>query len=199
MQDFANTSLSADAGIRRVQQFESPAAVPTLSTQQLVTAEGELNAELNHFMFDPPSDPALLKGKRIAICCTNGVEEIEVLGARRWLTEQMLPRPHDTAGGEALVCPGCSAAMDTLVVPAQQSFLVDLCPRCSGFWLDNKSMNSGAPASRARPETRTSSPADARRDRLSSHIPRLSSTARDASLPAATMATRRGSSRSRAA
>ncbi len=34
-----------------------------------------------------PSDPSLLKGKRIAICCTNGVEEVEIIGAHRWLTE----------------------------------------------------------------------------------------------------------------
>ena len=38
-------------------------------------------------MFDPPENPNLLKGKRIAICCTNGVEEIEILGSKRWLTE----------------------------------------------------------------------------------------------------------------
>ena len=31
----------------------------------------QLNRELNT-LFDPPSDPNLLKGKRIAICCTNG-------------------------------------------------------------------------------------------------------------------------------
>ena len=70
----------ADAGVRRVQDFESPAAVPVLSTQLLVTAEGELNQELNRFLFDPPSDPNLLKGKKIAICCTNGVEEVEIIG-----------------------------------------------------------------------------------------------------------------------
>ena len=29
----------------------------------------------------------MLKGKRIAICCTNGVEEVEILGAHRWLSE----------------------------------------------------------------------------------------------------------------
>ena len=87
MQDIARSAPSADAGVRRVQAFESPAGVPTLSTQQLVTAEGELNSELNHFMFDPASNPSLLKGKRVAICCTNGVEEVEILGAHRWLTE----------------------------------------------------------------------------------------------------------------
>ncbi len=76
-----------DSSLRRVQEFESAAAVPTLSTQLLVTADGALNRELNHFLFDPPKDRDLLKGKRIAICCTNGVEEIEILGARRWLTE----------------------------------------------------------------------------------------------------------------
>jgi protease I len=78
---------TADAGARRALDFESPAAVPMLSTIALATADGELNRELNHFLFDPPSDPELLKGKRIAILCTNGVEEVELLGAYRWLTE----------------------------------------------------------------------------------------------------------------
>ncbi|HEY7749788.1 MAG TPA: type 1 glutamine amidotransferase domain-containing protein [Aestuariivirgaceae bacterium] len=78
---------SVDAGVRRVQDFESPAAVPLLSTQLLVTAEGELNQELNSFLFDPPTNPELLKGKQIAICCTNGVEEVEIVGSYRWLTE----------------------------------------------------------------------------------------------------------------
>ncbi len=32
-------------------------------------------------------NPNLLKGKKIAICCTNGVEEVEILGAQRWLSE----------------------------------------------------------------------------------------------------------------
>jgi protease I len=77
----------ADAGVRRVQEFESPAAVPLLSTQLLVTAEGELNQELNQFLFGPPTDPNLLRGKKIAICCTNGVEEVEILGSHRWLSE----------------------------------------------------------------------------------------------------------------
>jgi protease I len=78
---------AADAGARRVQDYESPAGVPVLSTAMLATADGELNRELNHFLFDPPSNPNLLKGKKIAICCTNGVEEVEILGAQRWLTE----------------------------------------------------------------------------------------------------------------
>jgi protease I len=76
-----------NATIDRLQTYASPAAVPSLSTEMLVTADGELNRELNRFLFDPPSDPHLLKGKRIAICCTNGVEEVEIIGALRWLTE----------------------------------------------------------------------------------------------------------------
>ena len=87
MNETVKPELIADAGVRRVQDFESPACVPTLSTALLVSADGELNLELNRFLFDPPSNPTLLTGKRIAICCTNGVEEIEILGARRWLTE----------------------------------------------------------------------------------------------------------------
>ena len=78
---------TTDAGVARLQDFESPASVPVLSTQLLITADGELNRELNHFLLDPPSDPNLLKGKRVAICCTNGVEEVEILGAMRWLRE----------------------------------------------------------------------------------------------------------------
>ena len=71
----------------RMQQLMSPSPVPSISTELLTTADGELNRELNAFLFDPPSNPALLKGKRIAICCTNGVEEVEILGCQRWLTE----------------------------------------------------------------------------------------------------------------
>ena len=71
----------------RMQQLMSSSPVPSISTELLVTADGELNRELKSFLFDPPSDPNLLTGKRIAICCTNGVEEVEILGAHRWLTE----------------------------------------------------------------------------------------------------------------
>ena len=73
--------------ITRLQQLMTPPPVPSISTELLATADGELNRELHAFLFDPPSDPALLAGKRIAICCTNGVEEVEILGAQRWLTE----------------------------------------------------------------------------------------------------------------
>lgn len=76
-----------NAALTRMQQFMSPSPVPSISTELLATAEGELNRELNKFLFDPPSDPKLLKGKRIAICCTNGVEEVEIIGSMRWLTE----------------------------------------------------------------------------------------------------------------
>jgi protease I len=75
------------AAFSRMQQLMTPAPVPSISTELLTTADGELNRELAAFLFDPPSDPNLLEGKRIAICCTNGVEEVEILGAQRWLLE----------------------------------------------------------------------------------------------------------------
>ena len=75
------------AAFHRMQQLMSSPPVPTISTELLTTADGELNRELNAFLFDPPSDSTLLAGKRIAICCTNGVEEVEIVGALRWLTE----------------------------------------------------------------------------------------------------------------
>jgi protease I len=75
------------ATLARMQQYMTSSPVPSISTELLVSADGELNRELNHFLLDPPSNPALLKGKTIAICCTNGVEEVEITGAMRWLRE----------------------------------------------------------------------------------------------------------------
>ena len=80
-------TTTPSAAFARMQQLMTPSPVPSISTELLTTADGELNRELRDFLFDPPSDPALLAGKRIAICCTNGVEEVEILGAQRWLTE----------------------------------------------------------------------------------------------------------------
>jgi protease I len=75
------------AAFSRMQQLMTASPVPSISTELLATADGELNRELNAFLFDPPGDPRLLEGRRIAICCTNGVEEVEIVGAQRWLTE----------------------------------------------------------------------------------------------------------------
>jgi protease I len=76
-----------NAALLRAQTLMTPALVPSISTELLTTADGALNRELHHFLFDPPSNSALLKGKTIAICCTNGVEEVEITGSIRWLTE----------------------------------------------------------------------------------------------------------------
>ena len=84
------TSTTPDArraALHRMQQFMSASPVPSISTELLSTAPGELNRELAQFLFDPPSDPTLLEGRRIAICCTNGVEEVEIVGSMRWLRE----------------------------------------------------------------------------------------------------------------
>ncbi|WP_374306638.1 type 1 glutamine amidotransferase domain-containing protein [Dongia sp.] len=81
------TNASQAAAFLRMQQLMSYSPVPSISTELLVTADGDLNRELNSFLFDPVTDSTLLIGKRIAICCTNGVEEVEILGAHRWLTE----------------------------------------------------------------------------------------------------------------
>jgi protease I len=82
----APASLNAHA-FARMQQLMSTSPVPSISTEMLCTADGDLNRELQAFLFDPPGNPELLKGKRIAICCANGVEEVEILGAQRWLSE----------------------------------------------------------------------------------------------------------------
>ena len=78
---------ATNAALLSAQAFMTPSPVPSISTELLVSADGELNRELHHFLFDPPSNPELLKGKKIAICCSNGVEEVEIIGAMKWLTE----------------------------------------------------------------------------------------------------------------
>ncbi len=83
----ATGHASQGVSVSRMQQLMSTSPVPSISTELLCTADGELNRELNAFLFGPPGNPNLLKGKKIAICCTNGVEEVEILGAHRWLTE----------------------------------------------------------------------------------------------------------------
>ena len=87
MNQTTTTSPAQHAALARMQQFMSASPVPSISTELLAMADGELNRELHHFLFDAPSDPHLLEGKRIAICCTNGVEEVEILGSMRWLRE----------------------------------------------------------------------------------------------------------------
>ncbi len=82
-----SSSAASEAILHRMQQFMSASPVPSISTELLATADGQLNRELHHFLFDPPSNPELLKGKKVAICCTNGVEEVEIVGSMNWLRE----------------------------------------------------------------------------------------------------------------
>jgi protease I len=83
----ADSSPARTLALQRAQALMTPSLVPSISTELLATADGELNRELHHFLFDPPSNPGLLKGKTIALCCTNGVEEVEITGSIRWLSE----------------------------------------------------------------------------------------------------------------
>lgn len=79
-------SVSArNAALLRAQSLQSPSLVPSISTELLASADGDLNRELHHFLFDPPSNPTMLAGRTIAICCTNGVEEVEITGSMHWL------------------------------------------------------------------------------------------------------------------
>ena len=88
MDDPAMPGAADRATLLRMQQFMSTSPVPSISTELLATAEGELNRELRRFLLEPPSDTTLLQGKRIAVCCTNGVEEVEIVGSMRWLRER---------------------------------------------------------------------------------------------------------------
>lgn len=83
-----DSAPTRNTALLRSHSYMTPALVPSISTELLVSADGELNRELHHFLLDPPANRELLKGKRIAICCTNGVEEVEITGSIRWLTER---------------------------------------------------------------------------------------------------------------
>jgi protease I len=87
MKQTLDSATVHNAALLRAQALMTPSLVPSISTELLTTADGDLNRELHHFLFDPPSNRELLKGKTIAICCTNGVEEVEITGSIRWLTE----------------------------------------------------------------------------------------------------------------
>ena len=52
------TDTSQAAAVNRMQQLMSSSPVPSISTELLTTADGDLNRELNSFLFSPPSDPA---------------------------------------------------------------------------------------------------------------------------------------------
>jgi protease I len=82
------TKITGTSPIARVQSFEAAPTVPRLSVPLMVTAEGELNAELSTFLTDGPADPDALRGRRIAIIATNGVEEVELTVPYAWAAER---------------------------------------------------------------------------------------------------------------
>ncbi len=79
---------AASVSVARVLETAAPVAIPTLSTPMMVTAEGELNRELMAMMVEEPPTQKSLKGKRIAILSTNGVEELELTVPMRWLRDR---------------------------------------------------------------------------------------------------------------
>lgn len=72
--------------LEQIQSYASSATVPTLSTQQLLFAGAPENEALKKLLLEPPKNPSQLSGKRIAIVATDGVEEIELTGAKKALT-----------------------------------------------------------------------------------------------------------------
>jgi protease I len=77
-----------DRSILRLQESEAPPTVPRLSTPLMATADGELNRELLAMLTEEPPEAQSLAGKRIAILCTNGVEELELTVPMRWLKDR---------------------------------------------------------------------------------------------------------------
>lgn len=74
--------------LARLQQSAAPPTVPTLSTPAMATADGQLNRELLAMLTEDPPALKTLAGKRVAILCTNGVEELELTAPLRWLRDR---------------------------------------------------------------------------------------------------------------
>ena len=69
---------------QRLLELEGQVSVPTLDTVALLEGGAPPNDQLRDFVFNEPADPDLLKEKRIAILCTDGVEEVELIVPRAY-------------------------------------------------------------------------------------------------------------------
>ena len=55
----------------------------------------------------------------------------------RWLARHLRPCPHDTGDAEALLCPACKSAMETVQVVGIGHCVFNKCSTCRGLWLDD--------------------------------------------------------------
>jgi protease I len=73
--------------IFKINQFKAIAPVPSLSTELIVTANSPENKKLKSMMLEV-GNPALLKGKKIALIATDGVEELELIVPYKFLADR---------------------------------------------------------------------------------------------------------------
>ncbi len=64
-----------------------------------------------------------------------GVLKLDDRGLR-WLGENVEPRRAGAGSEPPLVCPGCSTPMRAFSIPAAETLVIDICPKCRGTWLD---------------------------------------------------------------
>jgi Zn-finger nucleic acid-binding protein len=64
-----------------------------------------------------------------------GVLKLDDRGVR-WLGENVEPRRAGSGPETPLECPGCRAAMRAFLIPAAETLVIDICPKCRGTWLD---------------------------------------------------------------
>ncbi|MCX5662555.1 MAG: DJ-1/PfpI family protein [Planctomycetota bacterium] len=79
---------NSSAEHRRIAGFDASCVVPRLSTVAITTAGDPENEALKKLMLEAPANPAELRGKRIAIIATDGVEELELTVAHKWFLER---------------------------------------------------------------------------------------------------------------
>ena len=77
---------SARDVVKILHQFDAMPSQPRVNVHLLATAPG--NEHLYHFMTDEPGDKQLLRGQRIGIIATHGVEETEVTIPRKWFEDR---------------------------------------------------------------------------------------------------------------
>jgi protease I len=80
--DIANHSVAASTLL----STQGSALVPRFSTKMMITGNSETAKKMRALLFSAPKNPSLLKGKRIAILTTDGVEEVELTIPLRYFT-----------------------------------------------------------------------------------------------------------------
>ncbi|NUM33890.1 MAG: type 1 glutamine amidotransferase [Candidatus Brocadiae bacterium] len=77
-----------EENVKELENYSGLPIVPRLSTELLITGGSPENVALRNMLLTKPENPTILKGKKIAVLSTDGVEEIELIGPIQYLKKR---------------------------------------------------------------------------------------------------------------